>query len=292
MKVMLKRRNIRETAIQFLYLADLEDGPEASDMQEAFWQMTQESNLRKLSQAKTKAILHVAQGRDNRLSSLMDRATSILAEIKASVGNGEDKQLVPSLNSILSQEKKLSKEIESLKSATQNKRDEPVPEKKIQAVLDANRSLSGLRATWYQALDDFPSLRNKLEPVTSAINHLERVSERIDAIEDPDSTVGDFAHLRASSAELSALRTETQALVKNILNHKEQIDSSLAGVIENYSPERIDPVDRAILRLATFEIQNSDDIPRAVSINEAIEIAKKFGTQESARFVNGVLDAL
>ena len=94
------------------------------------------------------------------------------------------------------------------------------------------------------------------------------------------------------STELSALRKETQALVKKILNHKEQIDGSLAGVVENYSPERVDPVDRAILRLATFEIQNCDDIPRAVTINEAIEIAKKFGTQESARFINGVLDAL
>ena len=63
-------------------------------------------------------------------------------------------------------------------------------------------------------------------------------------------------------------------------------------MIENYAPQRVDPVDRAILRLATYELKMSDDIPRAVTINEAIEIAKKFGTNESARFINGVLDAL
>ena len=51
-------------------------------------------------------------------------------------------------------------------------------------------------------------------------------------------------------------------------------------------------VDRAILRLATYEIKHCEDIPKAVSINEAIEIAKRFGSTDSARFVNGVLDAL
>ena len=49
----LKRRNIREAAIQFLYLADLEDGPEATNMQEAFWQMLQESSLKKLNLSKS-----------------------------------------------------------------------------------------------------------------------------------------------------------------------------------------------------------------------------------------------
>lgn len=286
---MLTRRNIREAAIQFLYLADFKDGLEAADMQEAFWQMTQESSLRKLTQGKAKAILHVTQGRSNRIAKLIERASPSHLGINNS-NNSE--QLASVLHDILSQEKKLSLAIESLKSATQTKNGDTAADEKIQAVLEANRSLTGLRIVWHQTLEDCPDLQSTLEPVTSAINHLQRVSERLDAIEDPESKVGDFAHLRVSHTELSALRKETQALVKKILNHKEQIDSSLAGVVENYSPERVDPVDRAILRLATFEIQNCDDIPRAVTINEAIEIAKKFGTQESARFINGVLDAL
>ena len=111
-------------------------------------------------------------------------------------------------------------------------------------------------------------------------------------IDDPESTIVDFAHLRTSSSELSTFRRETQELVAYILQHKEEIDASLASVIENYAPQRVDPVDRAILRLATYELRMADDIPRAVTINEAIEIAKKFGTNESARFINGVLDAL
>lgn len=286
---MLKRRNIRETAVQFLYFADLEDGPEASSMQDAFWEMTQENSLKKLSKAKAKAILHVAQGRENRIAKLIGQAPTSLAALKAVEGTAPLRNV---LNKILSQEKQLTAAIESLKTAAQSKNGDPLPNDQLDDVINANRSLMNQRTIWHQTMEDFPTWKNKLEVVTAAINHLQRVSERLEAIEDPESSVGDFAHLHASSAEISIFRKETQSLVKNILHHKEGIDESLAKVIENYSPGRVDPVDRAILRLATFEIKHSDDIPRAVSINEAIEIAKKFGTTESARFINGVLDAI
>lgn len=286
---MLSRRHIRETAIQFLYLADFEDSPQASDMQEAFWEMTQESSLRKLNEAKAKAILHVARGRDSRIARLIEQASSQQTGLKA----GDDgKKLGSALNHILAAEEKLSEAIESLQSSAASKSSKQLTDEKIRAVIDANHQLLAPRKVWQQKLEGLPSLKNKVESITAAIKHLQRISERLDAIEDQESTIGDFAHLRASSAELSSLREATQALVTNILQHKETIDHSLTSVIENYAPERVDPVDRAILRLAAFEIQHCDDIPKAVSINEAIEIARKFGTQESARFVNGVLDAL
>ena len=259
--VMLKRRNIREAAIQFLYLADLEDGPEAANMEEAFWQMIQESSLKKLNLAKAKAILHVAQGRDGRILKLNQLASAIQPELAA--GN-RSKDVIAPLKELVTQENELSRQIEALKSFLQNKSDNPVPDQMIQDAMDVNHSLIQARLT----------------------------SQRLASIDDPDSTIVDFAHLRRSSSELSTFRRETQELVAHILQHKEEIDASLAGVIENYAPQRVDPVDRAILRLATYELKMSDDIPRAVTINEAIEIAKKFGTNESARFINGVLDAL
>ncbi|MCP5534981.1 MAG: transcription antitermination factor NusB [Akkermansiaceae bacterium] len=251
--------------------------------------MIQESSLRKLALAKAKAILHVAQGRDNRLARLVDKSPACLAELKAANGTAE---IISALNKILTRENKLTESIKSLKTAVHSKSGDPLASHTIEDVINTNRSLTGLRATWHQVIEDFPTWKNKLEVITAAINHLQRVSERLDAIEDPDSTVGDFVHLRASSSEITLFRRETQTLVQGILNNKARIDDALARIVENFAPERVDPVDRAILRLATFEIQNCDDIPRAVSINEAIEIAKKFGTTDSARFINGVLDAL
>ncbi|MDP6209406.1 MAG: transcription antitermination factor NusB, partial [Roseibacillus sp.] len=68
------------------------------------------------------------------------------------------------------------------------------------------------------------------------------------------------------------------------------IDRNLTEVVDNYSPERLDRVDRAILRLGTYELLFDDEVPPAVAINEAIELARAFGTTESPGFVNGVLD--
>jgi len=81
-------------------------------------------------------------------------------------------------------------------------------------------------------------------------------------------------------------------LVAGTLDSVEEIDVQLAGVVENWRVERIAAMDRAILRLATYEINARQDVPPKVSINEAIDLAKKYSTAQSGSFVNGVLDRL
>jgi N utilization substance protein B len=110
-------------------------------------------------------------------------------------------------------------------------------------------------------------------------------------VEDPEKfpEQADLARLRDSKAELRALRLRADQLVDEVLLHKEAIDEILARVVDNYAPERVDPVDRAVLRLGTCEMMFAETPPK-VAINEAIELAKRFGTSDSHRFVNGVLD--
>jgi N utilization substance protein B len=79
-------------------------------------------------------------------------------------------------------------------------------------------------------------------------------------------------------------------LSEGVITRIAKIDSLLTCASENWSLSRMGRVDRAILRLATYEISFLDDVPINVSINEAIEIAKRFGAEESPTFVNGVLD--
>ena len=102
----------------------------------------------------------------------------------------------------------------------------------------------------------------------------------------------DLAKLRESKESLASLLRETNGLADAVLREKDAIDARLASVVENFAPERIDPVDRAILRLATWEILHDEKIPAPVAIDEAIELAKRFGTTDSGRFVNGVLDKI
>ena len=133
----------------------------------------------------------------------------------------------------------------------------------------------------------------QLEAVAASIRRLQRISDRLRMVEEPEKfpEQADLARLRDSKAEINALRMRSDELVDAILAEKDQIDATLAAVVENFSPERIDPVDRAILRLGTYEILNAAAPPK-VAINEAIELAKRFGTTDSKRFVNGVLDKI
>ena len=96
--------------------------------------------------------------------------------------------------------------------------------------------------------------------------------------------------------EVRPIRPEARAfaekLIEGVLKHEAEIDTILTEKLENYRIERLAAVDRNILRLAIHEILHRDDIPAPVSINEAIEIAKRFGSTESSGFVNGLLDSV
>jgi N utilization substance protein B len=82
------------------------------------------------------------------------------------------------------------------------------------------------------------------------------------------------------------------ALVKGTLENKQKIDSLIENNSENWLLSRMGVIDRNILRMAVYEMISGFDIPVKVTINEAIEIAKKFGTEDSSKFVNGVLDQI
>ncbi len=79
---------------------------------------------------------------------------------------------------------------------------------------------------------------------------------------------------------------------KQIMAHIEEIDAIIEKISEGWKIGRIGKAELAILRVAIFEIQKDDDIPVGVAINEAVELAKIYGTEKSAKFVNGLLAKL
>jgi N utilization substance protein B len=83
-----------------------------------------------------------------------------------------------------------------------------------------------------------------------------------------------------------------QKVVRTVLGFRGEIDERVAAVAENWRLDRMSIVDRNIIRLAVAEMLYCPDIPPKVSINEAIDIARKYGDEDSGRFVNGILDRL
>jgi N utilization substance protein B len=85
-------------------------------------------------------------------------------------------------------------------------------------------------------------------------------------------------------------REYAEFLVKGVLSGLEEIDALLTKYAENWDINRMGVIDRNVLRLALFEMHNSDEVPSVVTINEAVDLAKYFNSSESGKFVNGILD--
>lgn len=83
-----------------------------------------------------------------------------------------------------------------------------------------------------------------------------------------------------------------EQLVHGTVRHMDVIDQELKSNLEKWSLDRLGNVDRAILRLAVFEMKYLDDVPVNVSMNEAVELAKTFSDETSSRFINGVLSKM
>ncbi len=88
------------------------------------------------------------------------------------------------------------------------------------------------------------------------------------------------------------VRDFAESLLNGVQEHINEIDSAIKARSKNWAISRMPRVDLAIMRLAAYELMFMPDIPKKVTINEAIEIAKKFGDKESPSFVNGILDEL
>ena len=99
------------------------------------------------------------------------------------------------------------------------------------------------------------------------------------------------AFLGAATDESDVLRFAEQ-LFDGCTAHRGRLDREIAAVAENWQIRRMPVIDRNILRLGTYELIYLDDIPVKVSINEAIDLAKRYSTAESGAFVNGVLDKI
>lgn len=88
------------------------------------------------------------------------------------------------------------------------------------------------------------------------------------------------------------IRNYAVQLVQGVWEQKSNLDAQIQSVTRNWAVERMAAIDRNLIRIALYEILNVSDVPYRVAINEAVELAKEYGTTESRRFVNGVLGAL
>jgi transcription antitermination protein NusB len=111
-----------------------------------------------------------------------------------------------------------------------------------------------------------------------------------EATKDPMSAVAEgFWRVRSTTEETRAM---AERLACGAQAHLEAVDAAITAAARNWRFDRIASVDKNILRLGTYELMLEPDTPAAVVIDEAVEMAKRFGEADSSAFVNGVLDAI
>jgi N utilization substance protein B len=132
---------------------------------------------------------------------------------------------------------------------------------------------------------------NPPEDLEAALNHFWD-SQRAAAIAEEKgvATWGQPIALPPPTADEAAVRLFAEPLIRGALDHRDEADALIKKHAQNWDLHRMAAVDRNVLRLAIYEMLYRDDIPPVVSINEAVDIAKKFSTQDSGKFVNGILD--
>ena len=104
--------------------------------------------------------------------------------------------------------------------------------------------------------------------------------------------LGELDEFLRSNAADEEVRLYAEDLVRGLHDQVKEVDAAIAGAAKNWDVSRMAAVDRAILRLGTYELLHRPDVPPKVAINEAIRLAKMFSTADSGAFVNGVLDRI
>ena len=95
--------------------------------------------------------------------------------------------------------------------------------------------------------------------------------------------------LAASNPEVAALQPYTSAAARGVGEHAAHIDDLISSHLQGWTLDRLPAVDRAILRVAVWELLYADDVPEPVAVDEAVQLAKELSTDDSPAFVNGVL---
>ena len=106
------------------------------------------------------------------------------------------------------------------------------------------------------------------------------------------STWGQVVPLPAPTEEEKAARLFAEPLIRGVLANRDVLDERIKKHAKNWDMVRMAAVDRNVMRLAVYEMLYREDIPPVVSINEAVDIAKRFSTDDSGKFVNGILDKI
>ena len=277
---------MREAMIQFLYALRPTDAlPDAPDSD--ILSLLLEPARDKSTRARARAVLHLQQGREK----ILEAFPGLLQNLKATNAPEDSSGIGANLETWHKQEESLRDFLHGLRYELNGNKDATRLRESMEGVGLSNRSALKASGQAVACEPSLPGLQNLHEKVLALREQLTPLAERlVISLGDELSTIPELKSVARAEQEICSSKSSIESYYRKLHPHLDAIDQKIADAIDNYSPERLDRVDRAILRLGGYEILFAEDVPVAVAINEAIELARSFGTTESPGFINGVLD--
>ncbi len=289
---MITRSKVRQSALILIYSL-LENGgePEHFDF-ELFRSIAQEKEQERYTNAEAKAIIHICRTAKDAARLLAERVEAVHVAMDANITTA---RLREEVERYARQCARFASDFEALQFSLASKRRETVAElsRRNRNLILLARAVAGLGRDLLPTFADYPLYRAVLEPLAATVRRLERMLSLCASVETPAALAGsgEFTSLIRAGELLAELGPAAEKLACAVMAHRSEYDERIAARLENYSPERLDVVDKAILYLALYELEENG-LEAPIAISEATALADMYSGSKSAQFIHGVLAAL
>ena len=288
----MNKSKVRQSALLLIYSVLENSGDTAAFDLELFWQIAQEKERDRYVMAAARAIIHICRSAPDALRVLTGRVQAVVDATEEDMGTA---RLREDAERYAHQAKTFVSALTAQQRCLADKRRDSADQLELcnRDVIRLAFAVEGLGRALLPTLADYPRYRAVLEPLAAAIRRSGRLLAQCAAVEAPRALegIGEFSSLIRSAELLQELRPAAERLAFAVLARRAEVDARIAARLDNYSPERLDVVDKSILYLALYELEVSGlDMPIVVS--EATALADAYSGSKSAPFIHGVLAAL
>ena len=282
---------VRRSALNLMYAA-MENGGSLDSLDTAlFWNVALERDTDLYRTALAKAVLHTCHASADSARLLAERVQKAQETLHADMTAAT---LRESLERYASRTDEWEESLAALRAELDNKRATDTEElaRCTKSAITLARALGGLGAEMLPSFADFPMYRGVLEPLAAVVKRRGRLMEACAGMADEEYLAGkpEFAGLLRRMQDLAELRPAAENLARAALEHREELEAEIAGLLEHYSTERLDTVDHCILLLMLYELR-VEKLSTPIVVSEATELADTYSGGKSAPFIHGVIAA-
>lgn len=282
---------VRRSALNLMYAA-MENGGSIESLDTAlFWNMALERDSDQYRTALAKAVLHTCRASADSARLLAERAQKAQDDLHADLTAAT---LRESIERYTSRTDEWEESLAALRAELDNKRATDTEElaRCTKSSITLARALAGLGTEMLPQFGDFPAYRSALEPLAAVVKRRSRLMEACAGMADEKYLAGkpEFAGLLRRMQDLAELRPAAEALARAAMEHREELETEIEGLLEHYRTERLDTVDRCILLLMLYELR-VEKLPTPIVVSEATELADTYSGAKSAPFIHGVIAA-